>query len=95
MPYSIGGSGSAYITGFCDKHFRAGMSQAECREFCLRAVSHAMARDGSSGGCVRLVTIDREGPRAEFVPGSAVPQHGGDRGVPGWAGFGTAVEMST
>lgn len=45
-----GGSGSAYIYGFCDKHWRASMSEADCHAFVRRAVSHAMARDGSSGG---------------------------------------------
>jgi hypothetical protein len=48
-----GGSGSAYIYGFCDKHWRAGMSEADCHAFVVRAVSHAMARDGSSGGARR------------------------------------------
>ena len=45
-----GGSGSAYIYGFCDKNWRAGMSEADCHAFVVKAVSHAMARDGSSGG---------------------------------------------
>ena len=57
VPYAIGGSGSAYISGFIDKNWRAGMSAAEGREFCIRAVTHAFSRDGSSGGCVRLVRI--------------------------------------
>lgn len=32
VPYAIGGSGSAYITGFCDKHYRTGMSEQEARQ---------------------------------------------------------------
>ena len=95
VPYSIGGSGSAYITGFCDKYWKAGMSAEECRDYVTRAVSHAMARDGSSGGCIRLVTIDKNGPKAEFIAGTNVQQHGGDRDVPLWTGFNNTVEMTT
>lgn len=73
VPFTIGGSGSAYITGWCDKNWRSGMTKEECKMFAMRAVSHAMARDGSSGGCIRLVTIDAHGATADFVPGHQVP----------------------
>jgi 20S proteasome subunit beta 1 len=33
------------------------------------AISHAMARDGSSGGVIRLITIDKDGVSREFIPG--------------------------
>jgi 20S proteasome subunit beta 1 len=33
------------------------------------AIAHAMARDGSSGGVIRLITIDKEGVTREFIPG--------------------------
>jgi hypothetical protein len=33
-------------------------------------ISHAMARDGSSGGVVRLVTIDKDGVERECVMGT-------------------------
>ena len=36
------------------------------------AVSHAMARDGSSGGCIRTVTIDETGVKRTFTPGDQV-----------------------
>eukprot|EP00951_Prasinocladus_malaysianus_P024778 scaffold215118_cov47-Prasinocladus_malaysianus.AAC.1 len=65
VPYSIGGSGSAYIYGFCDKYFKEKMTFDECRAFVVKAVSHAMARDGSSGGCIRLVNINSEGAKKE------------------------------
>ena len=45
-----GGSGSGYIYGFCDKNWRPGMTEEECKAFVVQSVSHAMARDGSSGG---------------------------------------------
>ena len=38
-----------------------------------RAVSLAMARDGSSGGVIRLVTIDQHGVTRTLVPGNEVP----------------------
>lgn len=38
VPYAIGGSGSAYIQGWVDKNFRAGMSEEECRCAPLRMV---------------------------------------------------------
>ena len=44
-----GGSGSAYIMGLCDKLWRANMTEQECQAFVHKAVTHAMARDGSSG----------------------------------------------
>merc|ERR1719421_2105470 len=51
-PYSIGGSGSTYIYGFCDAYYRPGMTADQCVEFVQKALSHAMARDGSSGGII-------------------------------------------
>ena len=73
VPYAIGGSGSAYITGFFDKYWREGMTAEEGRSFCIRAVAHAFARDGSSGGCVRMVTITEEGYKEDFVPHTDTP----------------------
>ena len=54
-----GGSGSAYIYGFCDKNWKPGMSEADCHAFVVKAVSHAMARDGSSGGAWLLLLLVR------------------------------------
>ena len=59
--FSIGGSGSAFIYGYCDKHFKSGMSMEECANFVQEAISLALSRDGSSGGCVRLAIITKEG----------------------------------
>ena len=36
-------------------------------------ISHAMARDGSSGGVIRLVIIDKDGVEKEVVMGDALP----------------------
>jgi 20S proteasome alpha/beta subunit len=48
-------AGSVYIYGFCDKYWRPDMSEADAKDFVVHALSHAMARDASSGGCVRTV----------------------------------------
>jgi 20S proteasome subunit beta 1 len=66
QPFAIGGSGSTYIYGFCDAYFREGMNKDECREFTLKALAHAMARDGSSGGIIRLAVIDKNGVEFQY-----------------------------
>ncbi len=72
-PYSIGGSGSTYIYGFCDAYYKPGMTAAQCEEFVCKALSHAMARDGSSGGLIRTVKIDASGAERKMVPGNKLP----------------------
>lgn len=72
VPYTIGGSGSAYITGWCDKHFRPDFTEAEAHMFVVQAITHAMARDASSGGCVRTVTITSSGVKRDFLAGDKV-----------------------
>lgn len=73
QPYAIGGSGSTYIYGYCDSVFREGMTREECLAFVRKALSHAMARDGSSGGVIRTVVIDKDGVSKGFVSGDALP----------------------
>lgn len=82
VPYSIGGSGSAYITGWCDKHFREDFSAEEAHAFVVQALTHAIARDASSGGCIRTVTITEAGVDRKFLPGSKVPATYGELAVP-------------
>lgn len=82
VPFAIGGSGSAYITGWCDKNWRAGMSRSEALEFVRTALRHAMARDSSSGGCVRTVVIDAAGAERDFVPGPKLPPTYGELPAP-------------
>jgi len=72
-PYAIGGSGSTYIYGFCDAYFKPGMTATQCEEFVKKALSHAMARDGSSGGVIRTVRIDESGAERKFVAGNKLP----------------------
>lgn len=71
--YTIGGSGSTYIYGFCDEFFKPDMTRDECIEFTQKAIAHAMARDGSSGGVIRLAIIDKDGVERRFIPGDQLP----------------------
>ena len=61
--FTLGGSGSSYIYGFCDKHYKKDFTEDECKNYVQTALSLAMARDGSSGGVVRLCVIDKDGAR--------------------------------
>ena len=58
---TTGGSGSIYMSGFCDTNFKLGMTRKECRDFVVSAVSLAMYRDASSGGIIRTVDISKDG----------------------------------
>ncbi|CAM9659126.1 unnamed protein product [Chrysoparadoxa australica] len=71
--FAIGGSGSTYIYGHVDASFKEGMSKEEAVDFVKKAISHAMARDGSSGGIIRVTVIDKTGVAREYVPGNALP----------------------
>ena len=33
QPFTIGGSGSTYLYGYCDANFKEGMSKEQCQEF--------------------------------------------------------------
>ena len=54
---------------------RTGHLQFWCllvQEFVKGAVAHAMARDGSSGGTIRMVTIDAHGAQRHYFQGDQV-----------------------
>jgi 20S proteasome subunit beta 1 len=72
-PFAMGGSGSTYIYGLVDHTFKQGMTKAECKDFVRRAIAHAMSRDGSSGGVVRMVIIDQGGVEKEVTLGDSLP----------------------
>lgn len=46
--------------------FRDGMSREEAEDLVSTALQLAMARDGSSGGLVRLVTVDKDGAKRRY-----------------------------
>ncbi|CAK9025420.1 Proteasome subunit beta type-6 (Differentiation-associated proteasome subunit 1) (DAPS-1), partial [Durusdinium trenchii] len=68
QPFAIGGSGSTYIYAYCDANYRDNMTRDEAHAFVKKALSHAMARDGSSGGVIRTAIIDKNGELREAVP---------------------------
>jgi len=74
QPFSIGGSGSTYIYGYCDAAFKHGMTRDECIKFTTNSLALAMARDGSSGGVIRLVIIDEKGVERRMIPGNQLPK---------------------
>ena len=43
------------------------MSEEQCKAFVVQSVSHAMARDGSSGGNIRTVVINSSGVKKDFL----------------------------
>lgn len=49
------------------------MSLQEARKFVLHAVSHAMFRDGSSGGIIRMVNVTKDKVEREYVDYKDVP----------------------
>jgi len=58
---SIGGSGSTYLYGFVDANYKKDMKKDECVELAKKAVTLAINRDGSSGGCCRIAIITKDG----------------------------------
>lgn len=63
VPFALGGSGSSYIYGYIDAHFTANTEWAQdrARKEVRKAISHAIFRDGSSGGVVRTISITKNG----------------------------------
>ena len=79
MPFAIGGSGSTYIYGLVDSDFKAGISKEDATTLVKKSISHAMARDGSSGGIIRTVTVEEGGNERDYIPGDKLPY-----GPAGW-----------
>lgn len=59
--YAIGGSGSTYIYGYCDAHWREGMTEEEGIGFVKESLREAIKWDGSSGGVIRMVVLTAKG----------------------------------
>lgn len=73
MPYAIGGSGSTYIYGLVDAAYKEDMSKEETLDFVKKCVSHAMARDSSSGGIIRTVVCTEGSNELDYVAGDKLP----------------------
>ena len=52
------------------------MTQEEAEELVITSISLAMARDGSSGGVVRLITLSKDGAKRRMVRGDEVQLYG-------------------
>lgn len=74
QPFAIGGSGSTFLYGHVDSSFREGMTKEECFTFVKNAIALAMARDGSSGGCVRQACISKDGIERRVTLGNELPR---------------------
>lgn len=73
VPMAIDGSGSGYISAFCDANYKEKMTKAEALAFVQRSVAHAMSRDGSSGGLVRTCIITKDGIEEGVIEGNKLP----------------------
>jgi 20S proteasome subunit beta 1 len=73
LPFATGGRGSVFVMGLLDANFQRGMTAEEARTLAKKACSHAMCRDGSSGGVIRTVVISKDGVDRDYTAGNEVP----------------------
>lgn len=73
VPWAVEGSGSSYIWSYFDDEYKTGMTKEETEKFIVQGIALAMARDGSSGGVIRLVTVDKEGAKKQVFQGEDIP----------------------
>jgi len=83
VPFALGGSGSSYIYGFVDANFKGNekWDQGQARTMLRRAISHAIYRDGSSGGVVRTISITKNGLFRQTNEPFAIEQVAKDQAV--------------
>merc|ERR1712218_75634 len=74
QPASIGGSGSTYLYGFLDAHYKEGMEKEKVIELAKQAVTLAITRDGASGGCVRIAIITKDGVERRLFLNNELPE---------------------
>merc|ERR1719491_54379 len=73
VPIACDGSGSGYISGWLDANYRPNMTKAEALEYCRKAVAHAMSRDGSSGGMIHTLVVNKDGVEEDVLEGDKLP----------------------
>jgi 20S proteasome subunit beta 1 len=73
VPFAIDGSGSGYISGMVDSLYRPTMTKDEALALVQKSIAHAMSRDGSSGGMIRTLVIDKDGLDESVIPGNKLP----------------------
>lgn len=64
----MSGSGSTFIWGYFDANYKADMELNEAMEFIKSAISLACYRDGSSGGCIRMINITKDKVERHYFP---------------------------
>ncbi|KAI9674444.1 MAG: Proteasome subunit beta type-1 [Caeruleum heppii] len=78
--YAIGGSGSTYIYGYCDAHWKEDMTEQEGIEFVKSSLQEAIKWDGSSGGVIRMVVLTKKGAiRHLYLPDQAYQGPGANK----------------
>lgn len=65
--YAIAGSGSSYIYGLCNTTYKQNMSKDEGISFVKQALTQAIRWDGSSGGCIRMVVLTKDGVERKLL----------------------------
>ncbi|KAF7684120.1 putative proteasome subunit beta type-1 [Astathelohania contejeani] len=70
--WTIGGSGSRFLYGYCDANWRPNMTKDEKFEFVKKAVSLAISRDSYSGGCIRMAIISKDNVEKFYFPGNEI-----------------------
>ena len=51
-----------------DSNYKANMTKVAAKEFLKNCISLAVFRDGSSGGCMRILDITKDKVEREFLP---------------------------
>jgi len=59
--YTSGGSGSPYVFGVLEDHYRDDMTSDEGIDLAVRAISAAISRDSASGGMISVAVISKDG----------------------------------
>lgn len=67
------------------------MTREEAEQLVIEVLSLAMTRDASSGGVIRLVSLDKGGVARRYVGGEEVPTWFEDLPAPGAAAAAMAV----
>ncbi len=70
--YTSAGSGSPYVFGVLEDHYKDNMSKEEAVSLAIRAISAAISRDSASGGMISVAYISKNG--FEEIPESEVKQ---------------------
>jgi len=65
--YESSGSGSIFVYGVLDTHYKKDMSIKEASELAIKAISTAMRRDSASGNGIRVVSITKGNIKEETI----------------------------